>query len=229
MHFQTLFGMEQNNIQSTCLLTPFLHKDQTKKLGLPSLSKGARFNCGQHPNFTFIHTHIGAHNVGDCAYYLRQSPCERIIFIGACGLVTKTEQLDIGSLVTVHKALNYESFSSLLNKTPSKLEQNIPPSDNLTLPSVTCASFGSIALQNQYHDQLLKNKIEALDMECCALISVAQNHMKVFPILYVTDILDSQPLFSIQSQEYNTTIRQAQLSAIKTALNCIHDKRFTNN
>lgn len=204
---ENLFGQKIDQIKPTCILTPILPKGVLEKAGIPFLKKGKPFSSGNTENFTLIHTTIGASFVGDAVLYLKESPCKNLILFGSCGLVQKTDMLDIGSLVCPIQSASYESFSSLLNKhstdpiigqaNRSFLEIFQITKNGLKLPSVNCASFGSVHLEPNYQKHLIQTNIDIVDMECSAFFqAAAHTGKKAIALFYITDIIGATSPFA---------------------------------
>lgn len=200
MKFESLFGIKPTTIQKLCVIAPFLHKGMLEQFGIAKLIKGRPYSCGQAQNFTLIYTQIGAPNVGDAVLYLQDTPCERIIFVGSCGLLQEKDSLDIGSLTTPQLSLNLESFSQLALKKLTRPTKAYPHKkflaqfhkhfQNENIVPLNCATMGSIKLEEEYWNALRKQKIDILDMECSAFFSAAQAvKLPALSILYITDIL----------------------------------------
>ena len=77
--FKNLFGVQPEEVQKNCVISPFLTKGLTDCLHVEELSKGKPYSAGQSDHFTFIHTQIGAPKVGDAVLYLEETACENII------------------------------------------------------------------------------------------------------------------------------------------------------
>lgn len=216
--FEQLFGIPEEELQSTCVLTPFLPPDITEALNIDALHRGSPFAAGQAPHFTLIHTQAGAPFVGDAVLHLSDSPCRNLILIGACGAVDDSE-LSIGSVVIAESALNLESFSALLTKEPHP-EQTAHASQDLVaaleplknqLPKVSCASMGSFYLEETYAEFLKENEIDVLEMQVCAFYQAARHILRrAAAIFTVTDILHQRQAFDPLSPAQHAAVSAAQ-------------------
>lgn len=217
--FEQLFGVPKEHIQKTCVLTPFLSKGLLQSFEIETLHKGSPFSCGQSNDFSLIHTQVGAPFVGDAVLYLADSPCENLIFLGACGAVKRTDMISFGSVVIPAKALNCESFSDLVTRKLDVLKTSLPDDhlrkklsemDN-SLVNVACASFGSFKLEELYVDFLLKNDIHVVEMEVCAFFHAARNiRRKGVALLYVTDLIGENHIFAPLSPAQQSVIHITQ-------------------
>lgn len=227
-NFKNLFGIPANEVQSTCLIVPFLHKGMLEKLNVAQMHRGSPFSAGQGKGFTLIHTMIGATFVGDATLKLADTNCKEIIMIGACGII---QNHSIGSICLVNKAYNYESFTNLVNEsqveptathTDQELYDNFFNEYSAEATSVDCASFGSILLEEKYRKELIGKNIDVVDLECSAFYSAAKTIKRpALAILYATDIIGETSPFSPLTQENMNTINTAQQKSIDYFLNFI--------
>lgn len=219
VEFKTLFGLKPSQIRKNCILAPFLSKNMLKDFGIADLCKGVLYGAGNasHLNLTLIRTGIGASLTGDAVLYLKETACENLILLGACGLVQEIRDLKIGSLVSPRQSFAYESFSSVLfskfdRGTPSYpdralLAEFLKNCEGENIQEVSCATFGSLKLEEKYKNYFVKNGIEALDMECSAFFHAAKAiRRKAFALLYATDVIGEKPLFSPASAEHKSSV-----------------------
>ena len=225
MSFQTLFGLPEADIRPTCVLTPFLYKGLISELRLSSLNKGTRFSSSNHERFTFIHTRIGAPNVGDAVLELKNTSCNKLIFFGACGLVESANGLKKGSVIIPPKAYNFESFSSLLDSHRNAAgsydgDENLIQEyqEKLNASLAACASFGSVSLEKEFTERLKQNNIPAVDMECSAFYAAAKYIGRpAAALLYATDIINGEELFTSDPSgllEQTTAARKKIISVL---------------
>ncbi len=219
--FETLFGISPSEIQKTCIIAPFLTKGLTEDLRISSLQKGKPFSTGQGPSFSFIYSQIGSPLVGDAVLHLKDTPCQHVILLGACGLIRPVSHLGLGSIVTLDKSLNLESFSKLLKKDINNLDwhyahQNLLDRfisyvgpDNIT--RINGATLGSIKLEENFVDFFIQNKIDCVDMESSAFFSAAFHiQRKAIAVLYISDIFHAYNVFEPVSMEYLEKMRESQ-------------------
>lgn len=216
--FEQLFGIPEEQIQPTCVLTPFLPPGMTEALNIDSLHRGSPFAAGQAPHFTLIHTQIGAPFVGDVVLHLSDSPCRNLILLGACGAV-EDDDLSIGSVVLAESALNLESFSALLTKEPHPDQTSHASLDIIAaleplknqLPKVSCASLGSFYLEETYAEFLKESKIDVLEMQASAFYQSARHILRrAVGIFYVTDILHQRQAFDPLTPAQQAAVAAAQ-------------------
>lgn len=217
--FEQLFGVPKEQIQKTCVLTPFLSKGLLHSFEIETLLKGAPFSCGQSKSFSLIHTQVGAPFVGDAVLYLADSPCENLIFLGACGAVKRTDLISFGSVVIPAKAVNCESFSDLITQQVDLLKTSFADEHlikkllemDTSLVKVACASFGSFKLEELYIDFLLKNNIHIVEMEVCAFFHASRNiQRKGVALLYVTDLIGENHIFAPMTPAQQSVIHFTQ-------------------
>ncbi|MBU0469329.1 MAG: hypothetical protein KKD07_01920 [Candidatus Omnitrophica bacterium] len=225
-NFETLFGLKENQLKSTCVLTPFFTKGMLDSFKTNELFKGNPYSCANSDNLTLIKTHVGAPFVGDAVLNLKNTYCSNIILFGSCGLVAETEILKIGSIVSPTRALELESFSQLLNckidncsfsQADTELLEKLINISSANIETIQCASIGSISLENEYKEFFLENNISALDMECSAFFNAAKHiNRKAIALFYATDILGTNDPFDKPSEEHKTAIDTSIDLAIKT-------------
>jgi len=219
--FETLFGIKESEIKKTCILLPIARKDILARLGIKELLKGKLYNSSNSKYFTVIHTGMGPAFLGDAVLYLDHTQCQNIILFGSCGLVKEEENLDTGSLVMPDKCYALESFSQMLLE--EKKDWQALYGDNTLLQSfsksnnakkVTCATLGSLKLEEGYVDIFEQKQIQVVDMECSALFSAAKYiKRKAMALFYITDIINKKPFYKKLAPEDKTAL----LSSIKSA------------
>ncbi|MBU4458080.1 MAG: hypothetical protein KJ902_04985 [Candidatus Omnitrophica bacterium] len=221
--FKTLFGIKETDVKNTCLLLPLIKKDMLHGLCIERLSRGRLYASGNNSSFTIIHTGVGAGLLGDAALYLENTKCQNIIVFGSCGLVDEIDNLNIGSLVSPSLSYSLESFTEMLSGY-SKWESHKPDKKlleyliNNKVKKVTCASLGSLKLEEGYIDIFKEKNIDVADMECAALFSAVRCiKKKAAALFYVTDIINKKPFY-----RNLTTEDQRILSlSIKSAINIL--------
>ncbi|MBU0504024.1 MAG: hypothetical protein ABH882_02460 [Candidatus Omnitrophota bacterium] len=201
--FQRLFGIKNSQIKRHCLLLPLIPKGSLEELKISKLFPGKLYSCGNNDDFSLIHTGMHAGLLGDAVLYLKDSPCEKIILFGSCGLVSKKNSLAIGSLATPFKCYSWESFSDLLLD-PDKEPRNFFADrdflndllDAIQAQEAVCASVSSLKLEEE-RLKILKNKgIEVVDMECSAFFSASESAgIKAAALFYISDIFAKKPFY----------------------------------
>lgn len=224
--FKNLFGIQSQEIKRTCVITPFLSKGLTRDLKIPQMFKGNPFAAGQSKHFTLIYSQIGAPFVGDAVLYLQNTFCENLILLGACGLVHKKASLDIGSLVAPTMSFSLESFSKLVDQNYDKIDSYYPSEALLNqflefktpfkISKTTCATVGSIQLEEKYLESFKQNAIDVVDLECSAFFCAAKHiNRKAIAFFYITDILKEKELHTPLSAKDRGSLRQAQKNIAK--------------
>lgn len=233
---QNVFGIKKSEIRKTCVLAPVISKDLIAKLNIPNFARTNFYACGSNEHVTLIHTLMGASFVGDAVLHLAETPCERLILFGSCGLVTSAPSLKLGTIVTPFESYAMESFSDLLNNEKKQVDSFAADNDFLNkflyclrkenIPSVRCASFGSLVLEEKHKDFLLEENIQVLDMESSAFFFAAKHtHKKAVALFYITDILRDKPVFKPLSDKDQSLVTQSRSQAIDylvTFINYIH-------
>jgi purine-nucleoside phosphorylase len=226
--FETLFGVDAPEIKNTCVLLPLPAKSMLNDLGIDKLSKGKLYSSGHSGNFSAIITGMGAGMAGDAVLYLRETGCQNIILFGSCGLTQAKPGMDIGALVSPVKSYSMESFSSMLfdKKTGLKkfssdkiLMENLLK-DSGDVKKVTCATLGSLKLEEGMIDLFIKQHIDVVDMECSSVFSASQYIKRnAIALFYITDIINEKPFYS----SLNDKDRSALSSSIKKSCHILCD------
>lgn len=202
--FKVLFGIDRKDVKRHCVLSPILAPQMLNYLGVRRLAKGLISSAGQTNDLTFIKTHMGALFVGDVVLQLKDSNCENIIFLGSCGLINCSSRLDIGSVVLPASAYSVESFSDLVIGRELDIHPAYPHDDLLhafntidkAMPNVSCVSFGSMELEDNYRSLFERLGTDVIEMECAALFNAARRiNKKALAILFVSDILGEKPFW----------------------------------
>jgi purine-nucleoside phosphorylase len=204
--FQSIFGIPTQDIRRTVVLLPFIQPGTLALLGIEKLQNGALYSSASTHCLSVIRTGIGAAFTGDAVLYLTETPVQNILFLGTCGLIQQTKDINTGSLVIPKLSYNMESFCDiLLDDCSSPVAANCDPQlahdarilTGLSLPEVCCASFGSLYLEEQNQPRLRALGIEVIDMECAALFFAAgKTGHRALALLSVTDIPGEKPYYS---------------------------------
>ncbi|MBI4650007.1 hypothetical protein HY745_01695 [Candidatus Desantisbacteria bacterium] len=222
--FKYLFGMNDTDINKTCILLPVLSKRILEYFKIEEFIKGKLYGAGNGKNFTLIHTGVGAGFVGDTVLYLKNTLCKNIILFGSCGLVQKKDCLDIGSIVIPVKCYSNESFTDMLLNNDNKNKFLLYPDEKLVdnlliegerigITKAVCSTVSSLKLEEDRHNLIIKKEINILDMECSAFFS-ALNYtgLKGAALFYVSDIIKSLPFYNpndSQKTVINSSIKKA--------------------
>ncbi|MCB4792134.1 MAG: hypothetical protein LHV68_09625 [Elusimicrobia bacterium] len=216
--FKFLFGIRQVEIKETCVIIPFFSKDIINELKILEINRGLLYSAGSDDNFSLIITKMGAGFVGDAVLYLKDTKCKKLIFLGSSGAVDKG--LAIGDAFLAEKAYSQDSFVNMLLKRKT-LDVFYPDKELLSgfssdIIKGACLSVGSLKLEEEYLDLLKNHKIKVVDMETAAFLAAA-NYVKkpAVSLLYVTDILKSNPFYGTFKKENMETVRNAARSAAK--------------
>lgn len=201
--FETLFGIKESEIKNTCILTPLLSRGALEDFGIKNLSRGKIYSSGNAKHFTLVNTGIGASFTGDAALYISQTNCKNLILFGSCGLVKPCENLDIGSLVSPIECYSMESFSDLLLKNhtfkafyPDEAMVGSFLKTNKSVKEVSCATLGSLKLEEDYLSLFSEKNIQVVDMECSSFFSAAiQKNLKAMALFYISDIINEKPFY----------------------------------
>jgi purine-nucleoside phosphorylase len=222
--FETLFGIKESDIKDTCVLLPLIPKGALNKFNVKNLSRGKIYSSGTADHFTLINTGMGHAFTGDAVIYLSETRCKNIILFGSCGLVKPSASLDIGSLVAPMESYSMESFSDLLLKDkvfktfyPDKAFAESFLKTYTNVQKVTCATLGSLKLEEENMPLFVEKKIDVVDMECSSLFSAAEHkHLKAMALFYVSDILNEKPFYEKLSREDEIKLSSSIESAIES-------------
>ncbi|MDP2912070.1 MAG: hypothetical protein Q8N76_07050 [Candidatus Omnitrophota bacterium] len=222
--FEALFGIKESEIKNTCVLMPLIPKNSLEALGIKKLSRGKIYSSGNSRHFTLINTGIGAGFTGDSALYLSDTNCKNLILFGSCGLVRADKNLDIGSLVAPFKCYAMESFTDMLlkNNASGAFYPDLSLLDKFLagkneIQKITCATLGSLKLEEENLDLLKEKDIQAVDMECSSFFSAAKHrHLNAMAFFYVSDIINKKPFYSALSREDETRLSFSIQSGIKS-------------
>lgn len=218
--FETLFGIKESNVKTTCILLPIITKDLLTAFNIGSFSRGRLYSSYNAQNFTIIHTGIGPGFAGDAVLYLAETGCKNIILFGSCGLLPLT--LTIGSLVTPVKCFAMESFTNMLLKKPvinafypdKTLIKAFLKDNSSLVKTVNCGTLGSLKLEEENIKLFNKKAVDVVDMECSSVFSAASYAgIKAMALFYVTDIINEKPFYKELSPEDNSSL----CNSIKTA------------
>jgi len=203
--FEILFGIKASEVKNTCVLLPLLVKGSLDNLGAKELSRGKLYSSGHSEDFSVIITGMGAGMAGDAVLYLKETRCRNIILFGSCGLTQAKPGMDIGALVSPVKSYSMESFSSMLfdKKTGLKkfssdkiLMENLLK-DSGDVKKVTCATLGSLKLEEGMTDLFKEKHIDVVDMECSGVFSASLSiKRRAIALFYATDIINKKPFYS---------------------------------
>ncbi|MFC1501135.1 hypothetical protein ACFL58_01640 [Elusimicrobiota bacterium] len=228
--FKTLFGIFPSQLKKTCIVIPFYSKDIISILNIKNISRGLLYSAGNDENITLIITRMGSAFTGDAVLYLKDTPCEKIIFFGSCGAVDKG-QTKIGGIFLIKKAYSQDSFTNTLS---GKEINDTFASDNALTEKLlshsdgmhkgNCLTVSSLKLEEKYLKSLDINDIDVIDMETSAVLAAAQNiGKKAAAALFVTDIIGTKPYYEAFSKENSTKMRQIVQKSSKTLLKLIDD------
>ena len=185
---------------------PFLRKESLAGFGINGISKGRLYDSGSTRIFTVIRTGLGTALLGDAALYLAHTPCENIILFGSCGSVDE-RYLKIGAIAAPFECHSLESFSGMLLRDrkewkifhPDKdlFEGFLEANEGRGIQKVSCATLGSLKLEQDYIAIFKERDIRIVDMECSALFSASIHiNKKAMALFYVTDIINKKPFYT---------------------------------
>lgn len=222
--FETLFGVKESEIKDTCVLMPLLLKGALDEFGVKKLSRGKIYSSGNARYFTLIISGMGALFTGDAALYLSGTNCKNLILFGSCGLVKSGDNLNIGSLVAPVECYSMESFTDLLLKNHD-LKTFYPDSGliesflnkNKDVIKVSCATLGSLKLEEENLALFAERNIQVLDMECSSLFSAASHkNLKAMSLFYISDVVNEKPFYKKSCPEDEARISSSVKSGIKS-------------
>jgi purine-nucleoside phosphorylase len=203
--FERIFGVKSSSIKETCVLLPFLKRSVSEAFGIKTLSKGVLFAAANADKFTLIHTGMGPFFVGDALLYLSETPCRKVILFGSCGSTGLNPTLSVSALVTPRHCYSLESFSEMLSEIKTRWPIYSPDRKLLRkflgafkedVKEVTCATVGSLKLEEERADLFKKKSVDVLDLECSAFFAAARyTGLAALALFYVTDVITDKPFY----------------------------------
>jgi hypothetical protein len=193
--FKKLFGIEKGRIKPRCILTPLDEVGLFAGSRLRGCARGDYFRVADSPHATLIGTRYSL-LAGDCVLSLADTPCREIYLFNCCGGVNA----GIGTAFSVTRALNFESFSGMLAGKGDG-DCYLPDAGLAAefasfsrLPGGTCATVGSLALEELYLPRFRALGVNCLDMECSAVFAAAEKvGKKALALLYVSNSIPDKP------------------------------------
>jgi len=193
--FKKLFGVEKSSIKPLCIVSPLNEAALFSGLGLGARAHGDYFRVTDSKCATIIGTRYGL-LAGDCVLSLADTPCRDVYLFGCCGSIGE----EVGARLLVKKAFNFESFSAMLEGQDAPAcylpdaELAAAFSGNAALLEGTCASVGSLALEEAYLPRFKALGVNCLDMECSAVYSAAKRSgKKALALFYASNRIPDKP------------------------------------
>jgi purine-nucleoside phosphorylase len=224
--FKTLFGIDPDTVQKTCVIMPFDIPKAAEQLGVKAISKGRVFSAGQGKELTLILSGMSAGFVGDCVLWLKETPCEQILFLGTCGLIHTKDDLDIGTLLTPGTIHAFESFSDIItgnvkDPEPVEADTSLIKAMKLKVPTCSCISFASLHEEERYMPLFAQLGADVIEMECSAFFLAAHKIRRpASALLVISDILGKVLFSSKLSPEDKKSLTDGISQA------CISIKKF---
>ncbi|MEI8176383.1 MAG: hypothetical protein WCG78_05905 [Candidatus Omnitrophota bacterium] len=234
--FERLFGIKSSQVKKRCVLLPIATKEMITAFGVGDMKRGKIYAAGESGAITIIRTGMGPAFVGDAVLYLKESPCEEVVLFGSCGAVSAKNGLDIGSLASPAKCYALDSFHATLSICGGG-SRTAPADTNICYPdkeesvallkegvseevcSVTCATVGSLKLEEEMGEWFAARQIDVVDMECAAFFTAAHHTgLKAAALLYVSDILHKKPYY----MPSNSADQKKRARAIARAADLLH-------
>ena len=235
--FEYSFGCSPGYLNETVIITPiFPVKKFAEYCKTITTFKGRLYSgitaSKNGQEFSIICCSMGAHFAGDAILLFKETPVQRIIFMGSCGGLSDCK---IGDLLVCEKAVNGEGFTRYHMQT-SDIKNildsgEVIPSDpgytedikaflsnyiknEINLKSGNIFTIGSILAEN--HENLLtieKEGFKGIDMELSAVYHAAGViGRKITALTFVSDLPLEKPLWkkmtSQQKNDYNKGISQ---------------------
>jgi len=193
--FKKLFGVEKSSVKPDCILAPLGEEALFAGPRPGRRARGDYFRVADCPGATLIGTRYSL-LAGDCVLSLADSPCRNIYLFNCCGGVG----VEIGATFSVAKAFDFESFSGMLAGRPEAACQ-LPDAALAAefaayggLPQGTCATVGSLALEEACLPRFGALGVDCLDMECSAVFSASRRAGKrALALLYVSNRVPDKP------------------------------------
>ncbi|MDD5656748.1 MAG: hypothetical protein PHF00_05780 [Elusimicrobia bacterium] len=193
--FKKLFGVEKARLQPDCIISPLDEVELFAGPGPVQRARGDYFRVANVPRATVIGTRYSL-LAGDCVLGLADSPCRNVYLFNCCGGV----DVGIGAAFSVRAAFNFESFSGMLAGAEAaacpladaRLAEAFASFSRL--PAGTCATVGSLALEESFLPRFRALGVNCLDMECSAVFSAAEKAGKrALALLYVSNRVPDKP------------------------------------
>lgn len=225
--FKTLFGIAPDTVQKTCIIMPFELPKAAEQLSVTSISKGRVFSAGQGKGLTLILSGMSAGFVGDCVLWLKDTPCEQVLFLGTCGLIHTTKNdLDIGTLLSPGTIHAFESFSDIITgdiKDPEPVEADttLIKAMELDVPTCPCISFASLHEEERYMHLFEQLGADVIEMECSAFFLAAKRIQRPSSALLVISDILGKVLFS---SKLSAEDKKSLTDGISQA--CMHIRKF---
>jgi hypothetical protein len=193
--FKKLFGVEKSFIKPDCILSPLNEVELFAGTKAGPRARGDYFRVADCGRATLIGTRYSL-LAGDCVLGLADSPCRNIYLFNCCGGVG----VEVGAAYSIKKAFDFESFSGML--AGDKQAAGYLPDAELAAafsahcgpPEGTCATVGSLALEEAHLPRFRELGVDCLDMECSAVFSAAKRAGKrALALLYVSNRVPDKP------------------------------------
>lgn len=225
--FKKLFGIEEAEINKTCILLPMINKELLSFFKAGRLSRGKLYGCLSCEDFTLIHTGIGCGFVGDAILYLKNTRCKNIILFGSCGSVGRKRK---GDIVAVNRCFLRESFTDMLldpEKKPRAINSDEEflkvffgflashkKSCSANIEQVVCSTLASLKLEDELIEIFKGEGVDVVDMECSAFFAAAKEcRMRALSLFYVSDVIKVKPFFEENNSEETRILRAAVRNA----------------
>ena len=193
--FKKLFGIEKSFVKPNCILAPLNEVDLFAGPQAGVRARGEYFRVADCGHATLIGTRYSL-LAGDCVLGLADSPCRNIFLFNCCGGIGS----GIGAAYSVTRAFNFESFSGMLagqGEAACYLPDTELAGEFFSysgLPGGTCATVGSLALEESYLPRFRGLGVNCLDMECSAVFSASRRAGKrALGLLYVSNSIPDKP------------------------------------
>jgi hypothetical protein len=193
--FKKLFGIEKSLIKPDCILTPLNEVDLFAGSQTAGRARGEYLRVADSRHVTLIGTRYSL-LAGACVLSLADSP-RRNIYLFNCGGGIGA---GIGAAYSVGKAFDFESFSGMLAG-KAEAARYLPDaglarefSAHSGLPEGTCATVGSLALEETLLPRFRALGVNCLDRECSAVFSASkQAGKRALALLYVSNSIPDKP------------------------------------
>lgn len=193
--FKKLFGIDRSRVKPDCILSPLNEVPLFAGSKTGAGGRGDYFRVADCRHATVIGTRYSL-LAGDCVLSLADSPCRNIYLFNCCGGVGA----GIGAAYSVKRAFDFESFSGML--AGKEGAACYLPDAGLAgefsarsgLPEGTCATVGSLVLEEAHLPRFRALGVDCLDMECSAVFSAAKKAGKrALALLYVSNSVPDKP------------------------------------
>jgi purine-nucleoside phosphorylase len=212
MNFRDFFNMGAENVKRNCIIC------NEFDIGLFSndIKKGLFVKTANFENCSVIALKNNF-LAGDAVLYLKETQCENVMLFGSCG---GCANIEIGDLVLIEKAYNFESFSDMatsnrhwtgIEASKEIFEEFYRQNRDERIIRTNSAACASLILEKKFLGFFKENNISALDMESSIIFCAAKEiGVKFGAVMYVSDHIENKPFGSVLDMKNKMELSQAR-------------------